>query len=133
MGTPRALTAPNQMRRIQISASVAGACEKQFALKRSDLAAGVWSSSTPKAFDAEDRVITIRWPAPDFASGWTGDPVFLPETSQQVLVVQHPGLHAFSVATVEAVHDRAESGIAATGNITAIASDTVILLSTAPA
>jgi hypothetical protein len=47
------------------------------------------------------------------------------------LFVQHPGLHAFSLAALETTHDQAESGIAATGSITATASDIAILLSTA--
>lgn len=54
-----------------------------------------------------------------------------PDVSQQVLFAQHVGLQVFSLATVETTHDRTASGIAATGSITAIASDIEILLSTA--
>jgi hypothetical protein len=48
------------------------------------------------------------------------------------LFAQHPGLHAFSLATFERMHVRAESGIAVTGSIIAITSDIAILLSTTP-
>jgi hypothetical protein len=68
--------------------------------------------------------------SPDLASGCAGNPVFLPATSQHVLFIQHAGLHAFSVVPLETKHDRAASGIAATGSITATASDIAILLST---
>jgi hypothetical protein len=69
--------------------------------------------------------------SPDLASGCPGDPVFLPATSQHVLFMQHAGLHAFVLTALETTHDRAASGIAASGSITATASDIAILLSTA--
>jgi hypothetical protein len=56
--------------------------------------------------------------------------VFLLDVWQQVLFAQHPGLHAFSLATFDKMHARAESGVAATGNIIATTSDIAILLST---
>jgi len=48
------------------------------------------------------------------------------------LFAQQPGLQAFSLATFERMHERAESGIAATGNIAATMSDIAILLRTTP-
>jgi L-aminopeptidase/D-esterase-like protein len=47
------------------------------------------------------------------------------------LFAQQPGLQAFSLATFERMHDRAETGVAATGNVIATKSDIAILLSTA--
>jgi hypothetical protein len=54
------------------------------------------------------------------------------EAAQQGLLAQQAGLHAFSFAPFERMHDRAESGIAATGNIVATTSEITLLLSTAP-
>jgi hypothetical protein len=47
------------------------------------------------------------------------------------LFAQHPGLHAFWLATFERMHVRAESGIAATGSAIATMSDMTILLTIA--
>jgi hypothetical protein len=69
--------------------------------------------------------------SPALASGCAEDAPFLPAVSQHVLFMQHAGLHAFSLAAVETTHDRAASGIAATGSIITAASDITILLSTA--
>jgi hypothetical protein len=69
-----------------------------------------------------------RWSAPDFASGCAGDVRFFSDVLQHVLFAQHPGLHAFSLATFERMHVRAESGIAATGSAIATMSDMTILL-----
>jgi len=57
--------------------------------------------------------------------------VCFPDVSQHVLLGQHPGLQAFSLAAFGTTQDRAASGIAAIGSITAAASDIAILLSTA--
>jgi hypothetical protein len=54
--------------------------------------------------------------------------VFFDDVAQQVLLAQHAGLHAFSLATFDKMHARAESGVAATGNIIATMSDMTILL-----
>ncbi len=51
--------------------------------------------------------------------------------SQHFLFAQHPGLHAFSLATFERIQVRAESGVTVTGSVIAITSDIAILLSTA--
>jgi hypothetical protein len=63
-----------------------------------------------------------------FASGCDGGAVFFDDVAQQVLLAQHAGLHAFSLATFDKMHARAESGVAATGNIIATMSDMTILL-----
>jgi len=55
----------------------------------------------------------------------------LPDVAQQVLLAQQSGLHAFSLGTFERMHDRAESGIAATGSVIASKSDITNLLNTA--
>lgn len=57
--------------------------------------------------------------------------MFLLDVRQQVLFAQHPGLHAFSLATFERMHVRAESGVAVTGTAIATMSDITILLTTA--
>jgi hypothetical protein len=62
------------------------------------------------------------------ASGCDGGAVFFDDVAQQVLLAQHAGLHAFSLATFDKMHARAESGVAATGNIIATMSDMTILL-----
>jgi len=54
--------------------------------------------------------------------------VFFDDVTQQVLFAQHPGLHAFSLATFERMHVRAESGVAARGSAIATMSDMTILL-----
>ena len=57
--------------------------------------------------------------------------MFFDDVTQQVLFAQHPGLHAFSLATFERMHVRAESGVAATGSTIATMSDMTILLTIA--
>jgi hypothetical protein len=57
--------------------------------------------------------------------------LFLDEVAQQVLFSQQPGLHAFSLATFERMHDRAESGIAAMGSVSASKTDMANLFNTA--
>jgi hypothetical protein len=55
--------------------------------------------------------------------------VRFPDVSQQVLFAQHPGLQAFSLATFERMHERGESGIAATGSDIASKTEIAILFS----
>jgi hypothetical protein len=50
---------------------------------------------------------------------------------QHVLFAQQPGLHAFSLATFERIHDRAESGVATIGSVIATITDMTVLPSTA--
>jgi hypothetical protein len=69
----------------------------------------------------------------DFTSGCAEEVPVLPDVSQHILFAQQPGWHAFWLATVATTHDRAASGIAAIGSITAAARDIVILLNTTPA
>jgi hypothetical protein len=52
------------------------------------------------------------------------------EVAQQTLFAQQAGLHAFSLAAFERMHDRAESGVAATGSVTASKSENANLLNT---
>jgi hypothetical protein len=46
------------------------------------------------------------------------------------LFAQHSGLHAFALAALERMHERAESGIAATGSDIASKTEIAILFST---
>ena len=69
---------------------------------------------------------------PDFAMGCAGDVVCFPDVWQQVLFAQHRGLQAFALATLERMHDCAETGIATTGSVIATKSDIANLLNTAP-
>jgi hypothetical protein len=56
------------------------------------------------------------WAASVLASGCDGVEVFLPDVWQHVLFAQHAALHAFSLATFERMHGRAEIGVATTTN-----------------
>jgi hypothetical protein len=71
------------------------------------------------------------WLEPPFASGSDSGAVFFGDVTQQVLFAQQPGLQAFSLATFERMHDRAESGVAAMGSTIATMSDMTSLLTIA--
>jgi hypothetical protein len=43
--------------------------------------------------------------------------VFLLDVWQQALFAQHCGLHAFSLATLDRMHERAKAGIAVTESV----------------
>jgi hypothetical protein len=71
------------------------------------------------------------WLESAFASGCDGGAVFFGDVAQQVLLAQHPGWQAFSLATFDKMHVRAESGAAANGSIIAMITDMTVLPSTA--
>ena len=86
-------------------------------------------SQLKKDSAARKPVAFSCWPESALASGCDSGAVFFGEVAQQGLLAQQLGLHAFWLAAIETAHDRAETGIAATGSIIATASEIVIPLS----
>jgi hypothetical protein len=68
---------------------------------------------------------------PDFANGCEEVARFFSDVAQHFLFAQHPGLHAFSLATFDKMHVRAESGVATNGSASAMTAEIIVLVSTA--
>ena len=67
---------------------------------------------------------------PDFDKGCDGLVRFFSDVAQHFLFAQHPGLHAFSLATFDKMHVRAESGVATNGSAIAMTAEMAVLLRT---
>lgn len=127
MGTPPALNALDQMRRIQMSANGAGECAAFFALENTHDCFVAARGSVAIAI-VEGKNTMFCWSDPGFASGCTGGGVFLCDVAQQLLFAQQPGSHAFSHATVDAVDAAAGSRIDAATSASASIAATLVLL-----
>ena len=113
----------DQMRRMQISASGAGECRAFPALEKATDSIVAAEFTTATATVAGSTTMFCR-SEPDLVIGWAGGAVFVCDVSQQVLLAQHPGLHASSLGVFERMHGAAESGMDATKR--ALASMTVV-------
>ena len=112
---------------MQISASGGGECAAHSALGKIDQsAAGSFKRTTATV---EEIVVTFGWSEPDFANGCTGGPVRSCDVSQQALLAQQPGAHAFSLGAFERMHEAAGSRATPSKSAVTRTIETVILLS----
>ena len=128
MGTPPALNALDQMRRIQMSAKGAGKWAAFFALENIHDCLVAARGSVAIAM-VEGKNTMFCWSGPGFASGCTGGGIFFCDVAQQFLFAQHPSAHAFSHVTVDVVvHVAAGSRIDAATSASASIAPTLVLL-----
>lgn len=127
MSTPRVSGSLDQMRRMQISASVGGECAQASATGEATCGfAGARFSEIARASTGE---MTVSLAAESFlASGCAAGAVFFSETAQHVLFAQQPGGHASLLGAFERMHDCAGRRIGARHSAAAKPSATVILL-----
>gem|GEM_PF-2571212 len=107
MGTPPALNALDQMRRMQISASGAGECAAKSSLETTNNS--FVASREMIGATIAGRLAMFCGVELVFASGNTGGPVRLSDVSQQDLYLQHPIVHAFSAGAFVRMHGAAGS------------------------
>src|ERR1700694_3805626 len=106
MGTPPASASLDQMRNVQRAASCGGesvlSATRTKEICRTDGVRGRIVANNGAHVASSSGVELL------FASGSDVGAVFLDDVAQQVLFAQQPGWHAFSVAVLERMHDRAE-------------------------
>ena len=130
MDTPRASASLDQMRNVQSSARRGGDFADNDVTWNRNCPAPVSQLEKGSAAAVKQGALSC-WLESAFASGCDGGAVFFGDVAQQVLLAQQCGLHAFSLATFDKIHVRAESGVAANGSSVATITDIKVLPSTA--